>query len=85
MFLSREFDIKLCQNYTKIHKYATLYKKVFINRSYSAITQPIWKRLYPTGAWESIIFLFYILIDVIVNIITYSPYRRKCFELHGRG
>ena len=34
MFLSREIDIKLCQNYTKIHLYAILYKSCVINRFY---------------------------------------------------
>ena len=41
MLLSREIDIKLCQIYTKI---------VGLNGSYSANTQPIWKRRYPRGA-----------------------------------
>ena len=47
--LSWEIDIKLCQNYTKIQRYTILYKVVGLNRSYSANTQPIQKRLYPTG------------------------------------
>ena len=46
MFLSREIDIKLCQNYTKIipkRKYVRFSIKVVaaLNRSYSPITQPI--------------------------------------------
>jgi len=32
---------------------------VVSNRSYSTNTQPIWKRRYPTGAWESQICSFY--------------------------
>ena len=41
MFPSREIDMKLCQNYTKIYLYTILYKVVGLNRSYSANTQPL--------------------------------------------
>ena len=47
--LSWEIDIKLCQNYTKIQRYTILYKVVGLNRLYSVNTQPIQKRLNPTG------------------------------------
>jgi len=50
MFLSREIDKKLCQNYTKIHVYTKLYESSGLDRSYSANTQPISKRGYPTGS-----------------------------------
>ena len=54
MFLTREIVIKLCQNYTKTDICQIFFIKVVaLNRSYSKVTQPIWKRLYPTGAWES--------------------------------
>ena len=33
-----------------------LIKVVAINRSYSTITQPIWKRLYLTATWKSQVF-----------------------------
>jgi len=43
---------------------------VGLNRSCLANTQPIWKRQYPTGAWESQtyynFFYFAFLIDIIV-------------------
>ena len=52
---------------------------VVLNRSYSTNTQPIWKWLYPTEAWESQIcscysffyFCLAFLIDIIDNITTY--------------
>ena len=34
MFLSREIDIKMCQNYTKTHKCKIWYKIKILNRSY---------------------------------------------------
>jgi len=82
MFLSREIDIKLRSNYTKIHKYAILYKSCSIKQIISTNTQPIRKGHYPTEAWESQVCWFYIflnfyfafLFDIIYNIITYSPY-----------
>ena len=78
MFLSREIDIKLCQNYTLIYIYENCIKAVGLNRSYSANMQTIWKRRYPTGARESqvcslviiILFLLSVLIDIIDNIFT---------------
>jgi len=45
MFLSREIDIKLRQNYTKRAYARFCIKVVVLNRSYSTISQPIWKRL----------------------------------------
>ena len=45
MFLSREIDIKLRQNYTKRAYVRFWIKVVVLNRSYSTISQPIWKRL----------------------------------------
>ena len=83
MFLCWEIDIKLCQIYTKIHIYAILFKSYILNRSYSTNTKPIWKLLYPTGAWESQVFCCYnffnfdfaLWIDIIDNIIKYSSYR----------
>ena len=55
MFLSREIDKRLCQIYMKIHIYAISYE----NRSSSTNTQPIWKRRYSTGAWESQVCYYY--------------------------
>jgi len=53
-------------------------KVVVLNRSYSTNMQPIWKRLHPTGAWESQVCSYYnffaFLIDIINNTITYSLY-----------
>ena len=50
MLLSQEIDIKLSQiMYTKI-----CYKNGGLNGSYSANTQPIWKRRYPRGAQENL-------------------------------
>ena len=70
MFLSREIDKKLCQIYTKINIYAILYQ------SYS-IKQIIFNKdainLKTTISHRSLrIFAF--LIDIIDNIIIYSPY-----------
>ena len=81
MFLSREFDLKLCQIYTKIHIYAILYK--------SSIIKQIIFHKYETNlktnddipqksenlrfAPESFNFYFAFLIDIIDDIITYSP------------
>ena len=52
-------------------------KVVVLNKSYSTITQPIWKRIYPTGARESQIcsdyhfyFAFCIFKSIIDNIVT---------------
>ena len=78
MFLSWEIDIKRCQIYTKIHiNIQFCIKVVVLNRSYSTNTQPIWKRRDPTGAQESQVCSYYnlfaIFIDIIENIITYSP------------
>ena len=77
MFLSREIEIKLCQIIRKfILNKSSKFKRIKFSKY-----APIWKRLYPSGAWESQIcsyynFLFYFafLIDIIDNIITYSPY-----------
>ena len=44
MFLSREIDMKLCQNYTKIYGKKTMefcITSVGLNRSYSTNTQTI--------------------------------------------
>ena len=48
-----------------------------LNISYSTNMQPIWKRRYPTGAWESKVCSYYnfflaCLTDIIDNISTYS-------------
>jgi len=63
------------------HVYCTaIVVVVALNRSNSTSTQPIWKRLYPNRSknlrFANIIFIFYFafLIDIIDNIITYSPY-----------
>ena len=44
---------KLCQIYTNICMFKSLYKKVGLNGSYSSYTQPIWKRRYPRWAKEA--------------------------------
>ena len=55
-------------------------KVIDLRRSYTTNTQPIWKQQYPTGAWESqacsqyIFFYFVFSIDIVDNIITYTPY-----------
>ena len=75
MFLSREIDIKLCQIHTKIHKYGISYNKC------CSIKQIIFNK-YATNLKTTIShsnlrisgFLFLILIDIIYNIITNSPY-----------
>ena len=69
MFLSRENDIKPCQNYTcKTYIYMRFCLRfVVLNRWYSTNTRPIWKWLYPN-------FYLAILMDIIHNIITYSLY-----------
>ena len=86
MFLSRENDIKLCQNYTKIHIYTILYtssrfkqiifSKYATNLKTSMSQEPEYLRFA-----LFIIFNFYfaVLIDKIDNIITYSPYNPYYF------
>ena len=80
MFLSREIEIKLCQNYTKTFIYQILYK-------IRSIKQTIFNK-YATNLKKTIshrsqrisdllmlqFFNFYLsfLIDIIDNIITYS-------------
>ena len=50
MFLSREIDcVKIIPKRTYIRFCINV---VVLNRSYSTNTQPFWKRLYHTGAWE---------------------------------
>ena len=39
MLLSREINIKLCPNYTKIHIYTILYESIGLNRLYSVRKQ----------------------------------------------
>ena len=75
MFLSSEIDIKLCQIYTKIYIF-DICIKISLNRSYSANTQPIWKRRYH----KELVFEFNnfsFLINIIGNIIISSMSRDK--------
>ena len=83
MFLSREIDIKLCQNYTKTYTYEILFKSFRLQyenetdliqqirnkfENYYIPQEPKNLRFAPV-----IIFNFYFafLIDIIENIITY--------------
>ena len=72
MFLSRETDIKLCQNYTKIHTYTNLYKssryKQIIFSKYATNLKMIESQGYNFS------FNFAFLIEIIDNIISYSSY-----------
>ena len=83
MFLSQKIDIKMCQIYTDFIYIQFCIKIGGLNISFSTNTQQIWKRLYPTGAWESQVCSYYIFdffffifnrYDIIDNIITYNPY-----------
>ena len=48
-------------------------KVVIINcRSYSTNTQPIWKLLYPTGAWESQVCSYYNFLILILHFYRYN-------------
>ena len=39
-----------------------LYKnRTVLNRLYSTITQPIWKRQYPRGAWKTYVFSYHVI------------------------
>jgi len=73
MFLSQEIDKKLCINYTKLYTYVRFCMIfVLLNRSYSTNTQPIWKRQYPGGAWETQVCSYYylnLIIFILIDII----------------
>jgi len=81
MFLSRETDIKLCQNYTKNHIYSILYKScsikqiIFHKYKTNLKTTISHRNLRISGLLLLLSFNFYFafLIDIIDNIITYSP------------
>ena len=80
MFLSRQIDIKLYQKYTKKDKCQILYKicsiKQIIFNNYAAIlkTTISHSNLKMSGLLLLYFFYFAFLIDIIDNIITYSPY-----------
>ena len=77
MFLTREINIKLFQNYTKAYIYIRFcIRFVVLNRPYSTNTQAIWKnviseepeKLKFADYYLNLIF-FLFLIDIIDNII----------------
>ena len=76
MFLSREIDIKLCQIFTKIHKYTILYKSsrfkqiIFSKYANNLKTTISQRSLIVTGFL--LLFLFLLLIDIIDKIILKS-------------
>ena len=68
MFLSREIDLKLCQNYTKMYIYQIVYKNCSIKQLIFNKYTNNRKRLYPTAEPENlkfspiaIFFIFFIL------------------------
>ena len=72
MFLSREIDIKLCQNYTKSYINQISYKIRSIKQT---IFNKYATNLKTTISYRSLrISDFALLIDIIDNIITYSLY-----------
>ena len=68
MFLSREIDIKLCQNYTKTYKYKILYKirsiKQIIFNKYATNLKTT---IYPRVAWETQVCSYYYLNLIIFH------------------
>ena len=85
MFLSREIDIKLCQNSAKIHIYiytifykSSRYKQIIIFNKYATNLKTIIShrglRISGLLLLQFLDFYFAFLVDIIDNIITYSPY-----------
>ena len=69
-------DVPVSRNWYKTASklYQNIYirfriKVVVLNRPYSANTQPIWKWLYPTGAWEFQICSFYNVYAVLYQFL----------------
>ena len=66
-------DVPVSRNWYKTvskvyqYKYIWDFRVVVLNRSNSTNTQPIWKWLYPTGAWESKICSFYNVLIFILH------------------
>jgi len=83
LFLSREIDIKLYQNYTKTDICQILYKScrakqiIFNNYETNLKTIISHRSLSISGLLLLYLFNFYFafFIDIIDNILTYSPYR----------
>ena len=73
MFLSREIDIKLCQNYTKADICQILYKS---SRFKQIIFSKYETNLRISGLLLLCLFNFYLAfsIDITDNIITFNPY-----------
>ena len=71
MFLALEIDIKPKRIYIRF-----CIRVVMINISYSTNAQPIWKLLYPTGAWESQICSCYnfLILFCIFNTCSWNYY-----------
>ena len=71
MFLSREIDLKLCQNYTKMHIYQIVYKNCSIKQLIFNKYTNNRKRLYPTAEPENLKFspfaFFYFFLFCIFN------------------
>ena len=82
MFMSREIDIKLCQNYTKILMYEIFYKssrfKQIMFSKYATNLKTIVShrslRISDLFLFHFFHFYFAFLIYIIDNIITYRPY-----------
>ena len=80
MFLSREIDIKLCQNYTKLYIYKISYKSCSIKQNHIQQLRNQSENYYIPQPHRSLrisdllLYNFAFLIDIIDNIITYSLY-----------
>ena len=87
MFLSREIDIKLCQNYTKSYIYQISYKSCNIKQTIfnnyatnlkTTISHRRSKRISDLLLLKNLNLYFPFLKDIIDNIITYSLYSVHC-------
>ena len=67
MFLSRETDIKLCQNYTNTVKYKILYKTDHIQQTFKDTARPLVEVLVKYGLYT----------DYIRNIICNFIYQKS--------